>query len=363
MKQRLLLLGLFVCALACDSANPIAPSGTVLSATANPSQISLNGQSTITVTGFKPDANRLNPGTQIIMSTSLGNLYHPTTGQQVSVIEIDGNGQAQALLRADGRSGEASVSATLSTSGGGGGGGGDDGGGGTTTGASASTTVQIGATDTDRPTVVISANPTTIAVGASSRISLLGRNSDNTPVSAGQRIRLTSDLGKVVADGGNDNSPTIDSVLTNASGEAFVSFVAGSRGGTGQVAAILGTSEEVSVSIEIRDALNSLNLTPSPQTIQRLDTPGATVELEAVLLDAQGEGVPSTLVVFESQFGSLDNTTALSNSQGVAQVTLTVTRTDVASVATDGTFEVKATATSEGETRSDTKDITVQGSP
>ena len=362
MKYRLLLLALCACALACDSANPVAPTGTVLSISANPSQIALNGQSTITVTGFKPDANRLNPGTQIILSTSLGNLFHPTAGQQISIVEIDGSGQGLAILRGDGRAGSATVNATLSTSGGGGGGGGGDGGSSApTTGASASVTVQIGQTDDSRPTVVIDANPTIIPTSGVSRINMLGRNSDNSPVGAGQRIRLTADLGTLVRDGGRVGDPVINEVLTDANGEASASFIAGDRAGTGEVSAILGTSEESTVSITIRSALASLDLDANPQTIQRLDA-GETIELQVVVNDAQGSPIPSVLIRFDT-LGSLSNNPVPTNSQGIAESTLTVRAIDVQAVPMNGTFTIRATGTSEGVELEDTEVITVLGSP
>ncbi len=350
MKHRLLLLGLLglgVCALACDSASPVAPTGTVLSVTANPTRIGLSGgTSRITVTGFKPDGNPLNPGTRVLVSTDLGNLFHETTGELVTTIEVGSDGQAVALLRGDGRAGTATVTATLTTGG----------------EASATATVQVGEADTSQPSVVISANPTTIAVGGLSRISMLGRNSDNTPVSAGQRIRLTANLGTLVADGGDANSPTIDSVLTDANGEAFATFVAGDRGGTGSVSAILGTSDEFSVSIDIRNAIDSLFLSASSQTIGRT-TEGSDIEFTAILQDAQGEPVTGTIVNFLSQRGTFDNNAVASNSQGVAQATLTVRAIDVQFIPENGTFRVTATATSEGNTREDSIDITVLGAP
>src|SRR5687768_5394677 len=42
---------------ACDKATPVAPAGTILSVSANPSRIGLNGTSTVTVFGRKPDGN------------------------------------------------------------------------------------------------------------------------------------------------------------------------------------------------------------------------------------------------------------------------------------------------------------------
>ncbi|MCP3957562.1 MAG: hypothetical protein GY719_06885 [bacterium] len=372
MKQRLLLLMLCACALACDSANPVAPAGAVLSVTANPSQITLTGQSTITVTGFKPDANPLNPGTQIIVSTSIGNLFHPTTGLQISIVEIDGNGRAVAILRADGRQGSATVTATLATQGGGTGGGGggggdgdgDGGGGGTTTtvGASASTTVQVGANDADKPSVLITANPSTIPTGGSSRIRLLGRNSDDTPVSAGQRIRLTADFGLLVEDGGNANSPEISEVVTDANGEAFATFIAGDRSSTmGMVRAILGTSDEATATIIITAALGSLDLTANPRTIAR-DDAGVAISVQAVVLDAQGSPIQAVLVRFDS-LGSYDNNPQNTNSDGIAAVTLTVRAIDVQGIGENGTFTIRATATSEGNTEEDSVEITVQGAP
>lgn len=347
MKHRFLLLGLCACILACDSASPVAPTGTVLSLTANPTKIGLSGNSSrITVTGFKPDGNPLNPGTRVLVSTDLGNLFHETTGEPVTTIDVASDGQAVALLRGDGRNGSAMVTATLTTGG----------------EATATAAVQIGEEDTSRPSVVITANPTTIAVRALSRISLLGRNSDNTPVSAGERIRLTADLGTLVADGGNENSPTVSSVLTDVNGEAFATFVAGDRGGNGEVRAILRTSDEVTVMINIRNAIDSLFLSASSQTIGRV-TDGATIDFTAILQDAQGEPVTGTIVNFLSERGTFNNNAVASNSQGVAQATLTVRAMDVQDIPENGTFRVTASATSEGNTRDDSINITVLGAP
>ena len=351
MKNRLLLLGLCACALACDSASPVAPSGTVLSISANPTQISLSGESsTITVTGFKPDGNSLNPGTQILIATDVGDLFHPQTGERVSIIEVAGNGQAVALLRGDGRTGSATVTATLTTGG----------------EATATATVTIGETPESQPSLIISANPSTVAVLTTSLISILARAADGSALGADQRIRLTSDLGDLACEESFCDQPlaaNCTAVCTDQNGEAQATFTAGDRGGTGLVSALLGTSEEVSVSIEIRAALNSLALTANPTSIQRLDAPGAQVALEAVLLDAQGEAVPSTLVIFDTPFGSLNNSSVLSNSQGVARAILTVTATDVVTVGEGASFTVTASATSEGETRGDSVDIVVQGAP
>lgn len=347
MKHRLLFLALCACVLACDSANPVAPTGSVLSINANPTQISLSGSSSqITVTGFKPDGNPLNPGTQVLVGTDVGNLFDAASGGNlVSTIEVGGNGQAVAFLRGDGRTGSATVTATLTTGG----------------EASATATVQIGETDTSRPTVVIDANPTIIPTNGVSRINMLGRNSDNSPVGAGQRIRLTADLGTLVRDGGGVGDPVVSEALTDANGEAFVTFIAGDRAGMGEVSAILGTSEESTVSITIRSALDSLDLTANPQTIQRLDA-GETIELQVVVNDAQGLPIPSVLIRFNT-LGSLSNNPVPTNSQGVAEATLTVRAIDVQAIPENGTFTITATGTSEGVELTDSETVTVLGMP
>ena len=151
-------------------------------------------------------------------------------------------------------------------------------------------------------------------------------------------------------------------MLTNSNGEAFATFVAGDRGGSGSVTASLGTSDEASVTIDIRNAIESLFLSASTQTIQR-DPNGVPIEFTAVLQDAQGEPVAGTITNFLSENGTFDNNAVASNSQGVATSTLTVRAIDVQNIPENGTFVVVASATSEGNTASDSLTITVLGAP
>jgi hypothetical protein len=304
------------------------------------------------VHGFKPNGTNLNPGTRVFLTSSLGTIQPEDSNVTggISLVEIDGQGQARARLVGDGRAGDATVTASLTGSGG------SDGSG----GSQAQVTVRIGAAEEDKPTLVINANPTVVPVLGTSQISLLGRNSDNTPVSSGQRIRLTVDLGDLTCDDYPDGG--CGEVFTDANGEAEATFVAGTRGGTGNVAAILGTSDEVSVEITIRDAVASLFLSADRQTVQRVDT-GTSVSLTALLQDAQGEPVSGTVVVFETERGSLSDNAVPSNAQGEATSTLTVTADDLRDIPENGSFSVTATATSEGSTASDSLAITVLGAP
>ncbi len=341
MRNRLLFLGLCACTLlACDSANPVAPSGSVLSVNANPTQINLSGESSrITVTGFKPDGNPLNPGTQILLSTDLGDLFNAASGGNlISTIEVGDNGQAIAFLRGDGRQGPATVTATLTT-------GGD---------VTAMAMVQVGAGDTDRPTLVLSANPSIIDVLETSRIDILARNSDSTPLGAGQRIRLTSNLGTLHATDSSRDTTVINSVDTDSNGEAVVYFRAGDQNGTGQVSAIVGTSVEEVENIEIRDAAADFSFVVDDEDIPQ---GGATITLTATVVNARGEAVQSTLVRFESVGASgvfSPGPSDVTDGLGVAEVTLTLVEADLENVTS---FEVRATVTINSEPV--TKSITI----
>ncbi len=95
--------------MGCDSAtSPVAPSDTILSLTANPPAIGIEGSSSITATALRPDGGPAREGTEITFSTTLGQIA-PASGR------TDANGRAAATLTADGRSGSARVRATSGT--------------------------------------------------------------------------------------------------------------------------------------------------------------------------------------------------------------------------------------------------------
>lgn len=94
---------LLVLGLACDSASPVAPSGTLLSISASPNEIGTSGTSSIRVTALRSNGTPVNPGTIIRLDTTLG-----TITEQV---ETDDQGVARAELTGDGRIGTATVTA------------------------------------------------------------------------------------------------------------------------------------------------------------------------------------------------------------------------------------------------------------
>lgn len=196
----LLLLALLP-ATACDKANPVAPSGSILLLSASPSQIGINGTSTITVIGRKPDGQPLNPGTEIRLTTSLGTI-------SPQIVQTGSGGQATATLRGDGRLGVATVTAST--------------GGNSTTpppaggeGASAagpgsaSIEVEIG---TPAATIVLQPNPTTLSAdGGTVNLVALVRDSRGQPL-VDQPVNFTTEIGRLNSRGGI--------VRTDANGQA-----------------------------------------------------------------------------------------------------------------------------------------------
>jgi hypothetical protein len=362
VRSLLLSVLVVVAALSCDKATPTAPSGSTLAISASPSRISLNGSATITVIGRLPNGSPMREGTEIHLTTSLGNID--------PLVLIDRGGNATATLRADGRRGTATVSAATGTVSGGGGGsggaGGSGGSGGTggtggTTGTSGtiatqeasqeaslsvSTTVQIGESDDTKPTLIVSANPTIIPVAGTSTITIIGRNIDGSPVASGQEILLTTTLGTL-----QPRRPT-----TNSSGIATSTLTASSQAGAAKVTAVLGTSDAATVDIEIKDA--TLTLTADTTTVD--EGTSATINLTARVRNFQGQPVPGRDVTFQSQRGTLQSTSGVTDSTGTVTTVLRLTPQTVSGTA-DETFTVTATASStSGVDLSSTVTITIR---
>jgi hypothetical protein len=258
MKRLLLrsLLLLVLCAtaavlgLACDSATPTAPAGTILSLSATPTQISLNGRATLTVIGRRPDGNPLNEGTEIFFTTDLGSV-NPV------VVAVDENGVAQSNLRGDGRAGTANVSARVGTSGGGG----EEGGGGT---GSASTSVRIGST---AGAVSLQATPTTVPENfpeptrAIQLLALLrddqGQPLPDVPVNFGTEVGSLESGGAFIDTNSQgearDTLRVSEADINSVSGDSFtVTVEAGTGGGEGGGL----RTDEVAISIlRLPDAL------------------------------------------------------------------------------------------------------------
>lgn len=343
------LTAFLVAASGCDKATPVAPAGVVLSISASPSQVGLNGSSIITVVGRKPDGQPLNPGTEIRFSTNIGTV-------DPIIATVRSGGIATTTFQGDGRSGTATITASTgttsptppTTS--------DTGGGGSSdptpppnTGPtngieSVSIRIVVGLDPSDRPTLLVSANPTSISINQRSTITIIGRRPDGSPVAAGQSVLLTTTLGSL-----NPSRPT-----TSADGTATSTFLAGTIGGEATITAILGSSAPATTKVTIRDLATAINLIVAPATIS---PQGGEVTLTANVINGQGVAVAGAQVSFSTDHGTLSASSAFTNSSGIAEVTLTLTSTQLVGVS--GVTVSASTASSTGGFLSDTEIIDV----
>ncbi len=303
LRPLLLIAALIVLSvLACGKASPVAPSGTTLSISANPSTVSLNGTSTITVIGRQPNGNPLNPGTEIIFSADRGSID--------PIAKIQSNGVATATFHADNRSGATHITASTAGSAGGG----TSGGGGTT---SASIDIQVGLSSGDKPTVIVSASPSNVPVGGTATVTVLGRNADGSPA-AGQSVLLTTTLGSF-----SPSKPVLGS-----DGTATSKFNAGSQSGTATISAILGASDAGTTTVTIRDAASDMTLTPSG-TIT-IPSAGGSITFSVFVSNTQGQPFVGATVTFSATVvATYDNntTTTVTDTTGFASKTLTFSST------------------------------------
>ncbi|MEL7060048.1 MAG: Ig-like domain-containing protein [Acidobacteriota bacterium] len=278
----ILLFALLVGAIfaACDSAdNPVAPTGSVLTLTASPTLIDLTGQAaTIVVSGFRPDGNSLNPGTQITLTTSLGVLRSAPVPEApaTNVLEVDDQGRAFAYLFGDGRSGTATLTASLTT-------GGD---------TMATADVQIGRDDASRPSVVVDANPSAVQVGQASGITITARQSDGSPL-AGAEVNVRTNLGTLSPSSG---------IVTNSAGVATTTLRS-NQSGTATVTASVGSSEEMSATVEIGTTTRpTVTLNVNPRTLDI----GEFAEVTAIARTGTGDALPSgSTILIEAEGGTL----------------------------------------------------------
>lgn len=307
------LLCLLVPFLGCDKATPVAPGGTTLTLSANPTKIGLSGSSTITIVGRKPDGNPLNPGTEIRLTTDRGTV-------NPSIVEVDSGGRATATFRADGRIGDAKVTAA-------------------TADASVDAIIQVGESDQSKPTVLVSVTPSTVALNGEATVTVIARNADGSAVASGERVILTTSLGRL-----KNDRPTIQ-----GGGTATTILEAGNREGTATITAIYGSSAPVTTTATIvLDAATAISVRANPSSIQSNLTTKITVT--ATVTNSRAQPVVGALVTFESDLGKFeDNTSETTGANGEASKELTVAPSDIPALSEN--FRVKArTPSSSGST-------------
>jgi len=90
--------------VACDQTNPVAPSGTLITISANPDRIPSDGSAEIRVVALRPNGTPVSSGTLVRLATTLGSI--PPS------VPVDDRGEALAMLEANGQFGVATISAS-----------------------------------------------------------------------------------------------------------------------------------------------------------------------------------------------------------------------------------------------------------
>ena len=173
----------------------------------------------------------------------------------------------------------------------------------------------------DKAPLLAPTNTTISLLASSSVVSLNGSTelfatvieSAGTAVQNGTVVRFVTNLG------------TIDPVEARTeNGQATARLHAGTSSGTATVSAISGSARANDVTIEIGGAaIANLVVSANPATVP---PGGGTVEITAIVSDANGNRIPGVLVAFGSPAGQLENQSVATNGNGEARTRLTTTR-------------------------------------
>lgn len=264
---------------ACERATPVAPESATLSITADPLRIDPFGESEITVIGRKSDGSPVNPGTEVILTTTLGSVDR--------VVLVDERGVAQAKLVGDGTIGLATVEAS--------------------SGAAAAVTVeiQIGALPAS---LTLAANPTLVPKdvpeeGMRIRLSAAVQDDSGAPVN-GALVTFVAERGTL--DSGSAPQETNQRGIVRDSLRVTKAELAGVSDGfftvTASTIGDAGAVIEDFVDIEVSGFALNIVLQVIPTSVPET---GGTVDLNAIVLDDVGEPAVNAVVVFSTQFGSL----------------------------------------------------------
>lgn len=237
----------------CDSANPVAPQGTILSITASPSQIAASGTAVIRVVALKPNGTPVSPETVILLSTTLGEVD--------SSVETDTRGEALTTLRGTGRKGTATVTAS--------------------TGSAEPVTVEV-LVGFNAAAISLQTTPSSVPeTGGELELVALVRDEQGQSLS-GAPVNFRTDVGTLQSGGGL--------VSTDAGGEARDVLMVSA----GDLDALTGDSFEVEA--QVGGASGNLVASSTMVTVQRLpraDFSFGTNNLVVVFNDTSS-GRPST---------------------------------------------------------------------
>ncbi len=222
---------LLVAFAACDRTSPVAPSGTLLTITANPERIPSTGSAEIRVVALRPNGTPVSRGTLVRLTTTLGVIP--------SSVGVDDRGEALAMLQGEGQFGVATVAAST---------GGSD---------TATVTVQIGLSPSS---VTVQATPNNLPeIGGEADLLAIVRDDRGQPLQDAQ-VNFRSEVGTLASGGGL--------IATGADGTASDRLVVTS----GDLDTVSGDMFEVGVDVGTGDGnLVTSSLQVAIQRLPRAD--------------------------------------------------------------------------------------------
>ena len=170
-------------------------------------------------------------------------------------------------------------------------------------------------------TISLSIDRNILPIGGQATVRAVVIESAGTPVHNGTIVTFNPSIGSV----NPVEAPTVNGVAT-------ATFLAGAQSGVGFIhafsgAARTGSGNTSSGGVEVRigaAAAGSISVSASPSSVSQS---GGTVTVSALVLDSSNNPLPGVSVLFTTSAGSLNGTTALSDSNGIARTQLTTTQT------------------------------------
>ena len=179
-----------------------------------------------------------------------------------------------------------------------------------------------------KSTITIHAATRLLPPGGTTEITAIVTEEAGSPVQNGTVVRFSATLGRI---------DPVEGETRN--GVAIATFLAGTDSGIARVRAISGAAaggsdntNQVDITIGAA-AINTVTLRASPGSVGPL---GGTVELIATVVGENGQGLQGLLVTFNTDQGTLSETSATTDANGQARTRLTTTQKAIVT-ATAGT--------------------------
>lgn len=291
----------------------------------SPSSVPADGQSAATVTvTVKTSAGAAVPDVPVQLLATVGELQSGSALGPTVTVTTGSNGEASAQWTSV-DTGMGTVTGTVLLSSG-------------ASGPSGTATVSFVSPGTVSAvhTLSLSASPTAAPADGQTAmtVSATAEDSSGNPV-PGVTVTFSSTIGAFSLESISGGS-AVTAVTTNASGQAQVQLTS-SNSGTGVVEATVGSVESKPVDVTFTATVPSgsgIELSANPQDVVANGTSSATIT--STLTDLLGNPLSGVSVSFTSSAGTLSATTAVTDSEGQAEVQLKDTQV--------GTVTVTATA-------------------